>query len=322
MSWFLQSARCLSAVLGLAIAMLAWSEFVFFNEEPAALLVRTLKQGLMPTLIFVGEMILFYAIPGSFLLGLLAGFGSEGAARIMLIGALTGYAIEAAVVPAAYEAVPVSYLWTAIAWHGPVTVGVGVFLLPRLLGHAALSRMAVASLLLGGSWGLWAPWVWEGDESIRLSATGFLTFSIVTIALATAGYGLLLASRWPDLPLPRWVCVTLCLPTLVLLVAQGLAVPIAALGLFVIVAAVFGLLRLQGAGFEPGYGVRWSNLLALPLLPVAASIVYAVQLRTGPLLETADLAGLTALGGLLVWIYGVGRGTIGAMRRRARAASE
>ncbi len=309
-----QTARVFAALMGSALVMAAWSELVFFNEDLAHHLIVAFDAGLASGLSYVGEIGLFYAIPAAFLLGVLNLCGSAGASRILLIGALTGFVIEGAVVPAVYEAVPFSYLWTSIAWHGPITVALGVFWLPRLMARVSVWRMSVIAAALGLAWGIWTPWTWISGDVAPVSEAAFYRFSAVTTGIMGIGYALLLAGGWPDLRLPRWTSVVLILPALALFLLQGSLLPVAAAGLFAILLVLAVLLRRLGADHEPAYQAQARALVPLALMPVVAGLVYGAQLENGALMAAEDVLALGLLGGMIVWIWGV---LYGLIRRAA-----
>ncbi len=310
-----QTLSIFAAVLGTALAMLAWSEFVFFNEEPAEKLIETLTQGVQPFMDYMFGMVLFYLIPSAFLVSLVSLFGSGGLGRIMVIGALTGYSIEGAVVPQVYEAVPFSYLWTSVAWHGPITVGLGVFLLPQLLARASVAKMIAASVLLGTLWGLWTTWTWGTHYAPPVPSFEFSLFAASTAAVLLVGYGLCHAAGWPRIAVPRWISVLLCLPTLLFWLIQGSQVPFSALGLLIIVAGLTWVLHLWGPDLEAGYQIRRGNVALLALMPAVAGLVYATLLETGAPLATEDLLSLMFMLGMITWLFGIGH----EIRRRRKA---
>src|SRR6056297_2682844 len=279
--------RGLAAILGAAFVMAAWSEFVFFNEGVASELLAATTQGPTAVLRTLGEIGLFYAIPGAVVVAAASVWGTAGAARAMLIAALAGYTIEGAVVPVVYEAVPVSYLWTSIAWHGPVTAGLGVFLLPRLLSRLTLRPMLLLALGLGAAWWIWMPWTWADPAVPRVDSVGFATYAAVTTAGMSLGYILLHASRWPDIAIPK---------------------PVAALILAVI---ILGLRRL-GAARAAAAPLRPVNLVALWAMPATAAAVYALQLETPLPIAPEDLPAFALLAGTAIWLWL----SIGGLRRR------
>ena len=211
-------------------------------------------------------------------------------------------------VPAVYEAVPFSYLWTSVAWHGPVTVGLGLFLLPRLMERGTWPRRALSLAALGAGWGVWTTWAWADPGFAPLSAGAFAGYAAATTCVMALGYGLLALARWPAPHLPRWASYALMCPSLVLFVVQGLTHPLGGLGLAVLLGLlVLALARLGRAeATPPANALR--NWAALPLLPLAAAMTYATVLTTGPPLGAEDLIFLSFTILLGVWIVGIIRG--------------
>jgi hypothetical protein len=309
--------QLLAAISGTALVMAAWSEFVFYNEGPAEALISALDQGVLTGISFLVEMGLFYLIPSTCLVGLVGLFGGVGTARILLIGALVGYSIEGAMVPAVYEAVPLSYLWTSVAWHGPITVALGVFVLPRLMAENPVFKMAIRSALLGIAWAIWTTWTWV-DGVTPIPDGTFGLFALATSIALLVGYALLKVANWPATIPPRWLSLVLLLPTLILLGVQGLAVPVQAAGLFGIIAALVLVLRRLGHETSESVQMRLSNLGALVVMPLGASFGYATLLQIGAPLMSEDLVSLMFLSGMGVWVWGVARGVF----KRANIRSE
>ncbi|MEL7026739.1 MAG: hypothetical protein AAGO57_05855 [Pseudomonadota bacterium] len=305
MATALQVLRVIAAVVGTALVMLAWSELIFFNEGPAEALIAALTGGALVTLGYIAEVTAFYAIPAAFLVGLVRLFGSQGLGRIMVIGALTGYSIEGAVVAAVYEAVPLSYLWTSVAWHGPITVALGVFVLPRLMTNASVFKMVGVSLLLGAAWALWTTWIWVDGNASIVPAGDFYWFAAATWTLLLLGYGLCHFAQWPNIAIPRWFAIVMCLPTAILWVVQGLQVPIFGIGLLVIIAGLLLALSLWGRDIEAGYKIKQTNLSVFILMPATAALVYGIILETGTPIGSEDLVSLVFVAGMIAWLYGI-----------------
>ncbi|MEM6323625.1 MAG: hypothetical protein AAF748_08075 [Pseudomonadota bacterium] len=186
--------RPLASLVGVSAVLLAYSEFLFLNEEPVRVLLSA--QQASASALFVAEMLALYMAAGLLLLALQAQLTSWG--RVILVGALIGWAIEAAMVPAAYEAPPLSYLWTSVAWHGAVDVAFGVVAM-RIALRGRLLMALIATLGLGIFWGVWAPWPWPETQ---LTTAEFALLVGVTCALLISGYALM---DWGAAALPRWL---------------------------------------------------------------------------------------------------------------------
>ena len=70
-----------------------------------------------------------------------AGSRCTAAAGVILVGALYGWLVEGVVAATVYGPLPVSLVWTGVAWHGLLTVGVGWWiLLPRAVRRGGTAR--------------------------------------------------------------------------------------------------------------------------------------------------------------------------------------
>ncbi|MEM6408747.1 MAG: hypothetical protein AAF700_10045 [Pseudomonadota bacterium] len=300
--------RLVSALSGAALVMLAWSEFVFFNEGPAEKLTLALEERPDQMLGVISGMAGFYLIPSAFLVGLVGLFGSRGSARVLLIGALTGYSIEGAVVPAVYEAVPFSYLWTSIAWHAPITVALGVFILPKLLTKLSVASRLLLLTLLGVFWAIWTTWIWVDDGFVPISALAFAKYACATTAIMAIGYGLLHLSGWPEKVAPAWVSYALIGPNVLLFAIQGITAPVSAIGLLIILSSLLFALRMLGRALADERTAKAPSFLSLAMLPASSSLVYLYLLDFGPSFPSEDLIFLTFVIGMLLWLIGIARG--------------
>ncbi|MCY4335279.1 MAG: hypothetical protein OXC60_11510 [Litoreibacter sp.] len=288
--------------------MAAWSEFVFFNEDPSEALIAALNQGILPAFAYVFELALFYLVPSSFLIGLMGLSGSRGAARVLLLGALTGYSIEGAMVPAVYEAFPISFLWTAVAWHGPITVAFGLFVMPRLIARGSVLKGGATAICVGIAWALWTTWTWGDVAFSPVAPADFMAFAAATTTTMACGYLILQLAGWPNAVLPRWVSLLFTLPSAVFLVLQGLPVPLLGLGVWIIVGLLTALLLWLGRAYVDPYRGGWGAVGSPLIVLISVALSYAVLFETGPLIESEELFGVVFVGGFLVWVVGIAVG--------------
>ncbi len=289
------------AILGASFVMAGWSENYFFNEGPAETLLNAIATKPINALLSQIEIALFYAIPASAAIAAVAWRGITGLGPAMLIAALVGFSIEGALVPAVYEAVPLSYLWTSVAWHGPVTVGLGLFLMPRLLGRLSAPAMASVAVATGVFWGLWTTWVWDGSIP-NLSTVDFAVYVGWTFGGIAMGYVMLHLAGWPRVCLKRPVIWLFALLNAAFFTMQAILFPIGGAGLALILAALlYALGRWEPVSANPE-PMKWINFAVLSLMPIVAVAIYAIQVALGPLLPQEELISLTALSGLLVWM--------------------
>ena len=66
--------RAFLAVVGVSFASLAWSEFVFYNEDTATALVAAYDASFVSAAFYVGDVAIFYLVPSAFLVGLVGLF--------------------------------------------------------------------------------------------------------------------------------------------------------------------------------------------------------------------------------------------------------
>lgn len=295
------------SVLGAAMILLAFSEYIFVNEGPvAALLGAASPRVFVATL---GAMLAFY-LPAGLLLAAL-GPAMSTWTRALLVGAFVGWAIEAAMVPAAYEAVPVSYLWTSVSWHAVIDVCLG-YLAFRLVMRRSWRAGLAGAVAVGFAWGVWATWVWD---VARLSLIDFALMAAVIVGLWTLGT--LLADR-SGATMPRWTLWAAVAMNGLLWALHVPAYPVAAAGL-ALLAGITGLaLRRAPPGpglFVTGRPPPWRYVL--PALSGGVAVVtYAVVLRTGPPIPPEELVWPLALAGALWFGAALAIGLLGARASR------
>lgn len=225
--------RLLALWIATAAALLAWSEFLFVNEGPTRDLLG--PDGASGLVSYLG----FYLIPAAAWLALCRLSWPARWWQAVLAGSIVGWVIEGAVVPAVYEAPPFSFLWTSVAWHAPVDVLLGLWVLPRILSGEAGWHLPALLLPLGLLFGVWAHWpAVPGDESLDLTL-GQVAF-LYGVSVPLAALGALTWAYWGQraLLLPRWAALLALAVCAGLGVLQGLAVPVFAVPLAGCVALV------------------------------------------------------------------------------------
>jgi len=273
--------RLAGALTGAGLVTLFFSEFFFFNEAPALSVIGAPSPG--AAVAGIAALWLFYI---GFALVLGAALSAARSARweaLVLAGCLFGWTVEGTAVPVVYEAVPVSWFWTAVGWHMPVDVLLGVFGLAWLMRRSWVVA-AAGALLLGCLWGAWTTWTWS--DGARIAPEAFARYAATTggaLVLGTALLAPLVPWLWA---MPRWLCGAAGLTALAFAGLTGLAHPVGAAGLSALVAltclalsrlrrtAPPGPLPLQAAASAPLRPVA-VKALALALSPLAASAVYA-----------------------------------------------
>lgn len=146
--------------------------------------------------------VLAYALASACVLSALILTGAGGLAGLFLAGALLGFLIEGVVVGTMYDGFPVQLVWTPLAWHALIT-GLGVVVLPRIMGQWAWWQQAAAMVVLGAVGGLMAGyWPMERADLPRTVAIFAYLMGFGTLAVA----GHLTLDRLETLPRPpNWV---------------------------------------------------------------------------------------------------------------------
>jgi hypothetical protein len=304
--------RFAGRALGAAMVLLAFSEFVFVNEEPVG---RVLDSEGTGALLVTAQFLAFYMLTGV----LYAGFAPwlTSWPRVFLAGAFLGWSIEAAMVPVAYENIPFSYAWTAISWHAVVDVAFGLALYPLAL-RAGLAAAIGATLAFGLCWAAWSTWVLPWMD---LPPAEFARLAAVVVALLVAGYALLFACGTAR-PSRRgrqalWAAGAL---NLALWAIWATGFPVAAAGLAVLAAfTAFAFRRAPEGRLDIWAGAPTGALrLALPALAgVTATIAYSAMHRRGLVPEAELLTGGAMILGLVIFALAVA-----AALRPGRGATE
>lgn len=170
-------------VLARALVLLAFSEFLFFNEDPVQHYLAA--PSTVGKALHLAELVVFYCLPGSLLLALDPMMTTWP--RTILVGAFVGWSIEAAMVPVAYENVPFSFFWTSVSWHAMIDVCLGWVLLRKIMQSSKMVTKLASAILLGGLTALWSTWAWE---DLNLDIGQFSEVVGVALALIAVGYAL------------------------------------------------------------------------------------------------------------------------------------
>lgn len=173
--------RTVLAIVARACVLLAFSEFLFFNEGPVRDFLEApnpLDKGL-----HIAELVLFYCLPGSLLLALEPMMTTWP--RSIFVGAFVGWSIEAAMVPVAYENPPFSFFWTSVSWHAMVDVCLGWVLLRRIFFVGRIKEKLLIAAALGGLTAIWSTWAWS---DLELEAALFTQIICVAVALLIVGF--------------------------------------------------------------------------------------------------------------------------------------
>lgn len=87
---------------------------------------------------------------------------------IFLASAVYGWLVEGVLVNTLYEDFPLGISFTGLAWHALLSVGIGLYALPRLLRRAKPGKIAWLSAAAGLIYAVWAIWWWlENPDNIN-----------------------------------------------------------------------------------------------------------------------------------------------------------
>lgn len=287
--------RLLALLLATAATLLAWSEFIFLNEGPTLALV---SGDFEVALLHMGG---FYLIPAAALLALARLRWPARWWHVLIAGCLVGWVIEGAMVPAVYEAPPISYVWTSLAWHAPVDVWLGLFVFAGLLwAKTSAVWMPIAVTAAGVTWGLWATWPW--DSGTQLTLDEFILLAGISTILAITGP--LAWAAWGDrvMRLPVWAAWGVLALNLALFLIVGSPYMIWLVGLVACMALVLWLWWRQTPSAPMQSDLRPARAAWFALMPVLAVAVYATLLGLGRSIPSEDMSFLAfTLGSLIVF---------------------
>ena len=276
------------------------------NEGPVAAVV---KGSLADQIYHVGFMWAFYLVPAALWLACIRLAGPNTWARVILAGALVGWSIEGAMVPAVYEAPPFSYIWTSVAWHAFVDVAFGLVLLPMCLSHDGTRRSYVMSVLaIALLWPVWSTWTWVDGPAAMISPVEFLTMAFWVLGLLGVG---LAAYSWgvgAAAVMPKNVAWVLVFPSVVLFALNAIPYWLFALPLVVLIAlTVWALGKRSSDPMLAGYVsiTRLAGMLGLLVLaiPIYWSL-FVVQISPEPEL----MLGVALILGTLGFVWALWRG--------------
>ena len=284
------------AVLARAVVLLAFSELIFVNEGPVLALVRA--ENPSAGLLHLAELIAFYMLPAGLLFALENRI--TGWATGLLVGAFVGWSIEGAVVPAVYEAPPISFFWTSIAWHAPVDVWFGMILLPLLISQKVTARGVILVGLAGLAWGVWSGWTWP---ELRLSLNEFFILAACSLLLLAIGYWLIALTQRGLSCGTTLRRVLIALNLLAALIWAALS-PVFAAFLALLVAANW--VNLARAPDGPPLSTRLApravpSLVYLMVFGGTGTLGYSAILALGLPISGPDIAAVAALAGTVFW---------------------
>ncbi len=275
----------LLALYGSAIILMFFSEFLFVNEGMVAILIGKLQINLA---LAIGELFIlstYYALFTFPFLALLSHYKVNTLLGLFLAGAIFGWAAEALVVPAVYEGVPYSFVWTSISWHPLIDVLVGWYFVRLVMRNKNVLWNLTMFIALGGFWAIWSTWYWTGESggsfeiitpsefSIFAYATGI--FWIVGMVIADSfGRGGFYPTKWEVSFVALVAVVAFSITALPFLPISLSLLPFIALTVFALYKGrdVTGELTID-ANLDEARPEWWKYVLAL-LTPLTATLIY------------------------------------------------
>lgn len=316
MSTLARICRSMILVLGTGFVLHFFSETVFWSIwRPGEELFARLFG------------VLLYSLFGYLTLVVIRLFRIADVWVLALAGAFFGWTCEGVYAMTVYGdpsmPFPLTIAWTALAWHGPLSLVLGWYALGIALRADNPGPCLTLSLGLGAFWGIWALG-WRGETpAISTEPDEFLLHAAVaTICLALAHVAVAIGRPSSFRP-SRWGVGIAALAVLAYFVAVTVpTVPMAAVVLPVLLGALYLALRRCRAVHPDdsllanfGRPLRIWNLLALTAMPLAATAVYAWPTASPldyPTLHPS-IAIATSVIGVVLFVIGYGR----AVLRRA-----
>ena len=230
-----------------------------------------------------------YCLLGWIFLDLVRRFKVASFPPLFLCGAVFGWVGEGVVVDTLYgnstNPFPLSISFTGLAWHALLSIGVGWYLIGKILTEEKPTKTALISLAVGIGWGLWAVW-WptELGTEANTSVWGFASHALpcsILFLLAWFVFGLARPDWFQSSGLATIVLWGLVVA--VFLAARVPARPYAALMLPPLLTVCFvGLRRNARMELRPDVldgilgRIRPRNVMILLLSPLTAIAVYAL----------------------------------------------
>ena len=245
------------------------------------------------------ELTLYYAVAAHVGLLVMMRLGAGGWLGFYLAAAFLGFVIEAVPVFEFFSAMPMTIVWTSMAWHGLVSGVLGIWMF-RAAAARGLWWFVGYAALFGGFLGLWAGYYWSVEpEGLRFGeqlpwAFGMFALGHVLIPAARSWQG---ADRWV-----MWIG------------GAVIAFFFAVAGLWMFFPLSLALPVMVGLTFFAGRGVvsnapLWADIpvsrfWVLLIVPVFAVAVYDLSEGTAWISELNALVFLIAgpvSVGLLAW---------------------
>jgi hypothetical protein len=234
---------------------------------------------------------LAYCLAGYAALAVISIFRVRRAPAVFLAGAVFGWLVEGGIVGTTYEMLPLSISFTGLAWHAPISIGIGLWALPEILSRRPrlLFPAAIGIGLFFGAWGI--NWI-ANEAEYHASIPEFVLFAAATTGLLILALAVFTALRRSAIVVHSWEGALLAGLAAFFFIFRVIAQPVAALVLPLLLGITFFALwnnrRKEAAGMlaEPLPPVPARAFVALPVIALAAASVYAAAVWAGAKIQT------------------------------------
>ncbi len=128
-----------------------------------------------------------YTLAAFLVLTLIRRYRVNNLAALLIVGAAYGWMLEGGIVATAYENLPWSLSFTGLAWHMPIDLLFGWYLVQKWLRAGSFALNLRTAVLSGLVWGFWAVWP---AAVMPLRPIRFVGFSLLTVGLLLTAYWL------------------------------------------------------------------------------------------------------------------------------------
>jgi hypothetical protein len=186
---------------------------------------------------------------------------------------------------------PLSISFTGLAWHAPISIGIGLWALPEILSRCPrlLFPAAIGIGWFFGAWGI--NWI-ANEAEYHASIPEFVLFAAATTGLLILALAVFTALRRSAIVVHSWEGALLAGLAAFFFIFRVIAQPVAALVLPLLLGITFFALwnnrRKEAAGMlaEPLPPVPARAFVALPVIALAAASVYASVVWAGAKIQT------------------------------------
>jgi hypothetical protein len=319
-----ESCAMKDALQRLIFLLLSTSVMVFFSEK-----TYWYAQGYV-----IVDLVFYYAFTVFVCFWAIDHFRVNRPSSIIMVAALYGFLVEGVLTPAMYEAGLLDPVMPAyfVGWHGLISVVFGWYSLRKWLVTGRWVKVLAGGVLFGLFWGVWSLTFWLPEsiaELEQLAAQGehFLPgiWSVREFALHALTFALMLVMAHWLLGRGFWQRSFRPSKIEIGLVLLGLAVHFGFTTLLTLPWAVFKLAAILGVvllglrwnrrreGDESLFAaltgtVKFSHSLALMVMPLMASLVYAFAMKIEPsqdilwfILEVIPISQVLIGGAIFLW---------------------